>query len=159
MAMSKMPAKRPIGRPTKMTQKVVATIAQAISFGLTDEEAASLVKVSDLTMTKWRKIPEFVRAIKTETSQRLLFRMQRIERGEEGWQGTAWCLERMYPARFAKPEIQLSISNNYTQNNLSISVTVSEAKEIEAFAEPVRQSVKDMFASYKPQQIGNGAAK
>jgi hypothetical protein len=32
----------------------------------------------------------------------------RIERGEPGWQGTAWFLERCYPKRFSKPELQLA---------------------------------------------------
>lgn len=148
------------GRPTKMTRALVAKIAEALSFGLSDEEAADVAGISDLTLTTWRKRPDFLRDIKHAVSARLLLRLKRIDAGEDGWQGTAWCLERMYPTRFAKPEIQLSFHSNYTQNNLSISVTVSEAKEIEAIAEPVRQSVKDMFASYKPALgNGNGAAK
>jgi hypothetical protein len=32
-------------------------------------------------------------------------RLAKIERGESGWQGTAWALERIYPTRFARPEI------------------------------------------------------
>jgi hypothetical protein len=138
-----------------MTRPLVAKIAEALSFGLSDQEAADVAGIDDLTITRWRKIPSFCRDIKFAISARLLLRLKRIEAGEDGWQGTAWTLERMYPTRFAKPEIQLSFHSNYTQNNLSISVTVSEAKEIEAIAEPVRQSVKDMFAQYKPQ-LGNG---
>ena len=38
------------------------------------------------------------------TAQRLLLRLERIEAGEQGWQGTAWALERLHPARFARPE-------------------------------------------------------
>jgi hypothetical protein len=30
----------------------------------------------------------------------------------DGWQGTSWCLERLYANRFARPEVQLNIQNN-----------------------------------------------
>lgn len=35
-------------------------------------------------------------------------RLAKIERGESGWQGTAWALERIYPKRFSRPDIQLA---------------------------------------------------
>jgi hypothetical protein len=64
-------------------------------------------------------------------------------------------LERRYPSQFAKPEVQLSLTNNFTQNNLSLSINLGEAKAIEAAAEPVRSRVKEMFKTYKPL-LGNG---
>ena len=39
-------------------------------------------------MTEWRKDPEFSGAIKRATAERLLLRLERIEAGEQGWQGT-----------------------------------------------------------------------
>jgi hypothetical protein len=30
----------------------------------------------------------------------------------EGWQGTAWLLERLYVNRFSKPELQIAIQTN-----------------------------------------------
>jgi hypothetical protein len=44
------------------------------------------------------------------TAERLLLRLERIEAGEQGWQGTAWALERLYPARFARPEVMNQIA-------------------------------------------------
>jgi glutamate formiminotransferase/formiminotetrahydrofolate cyclodeaminase len=44
-------------------------------------------------------------AIEKATAERLLTRLERIEAGEQGWQGTAWALERIYPHRFARPEV------------------------------------------------------
>jgi len=81
----------------------------------------------------------------------------RIERGEDGWVGTAWLLERFYPSRFAKPEVQISLQNNFNQtvNALTITITPQEVREIEAVAEPVRQSVKALYAAHRPNQ-GNG---
>jgi hypothetical protein len=62
------------------------------------------------TITEWRKDPEFSGAIKRATAQRLLLRLERIEAGEQGWQGTAWALERIYPHRFARPEVMNQIA-------------------------------------------------
>ena len=93
------------GRPTKRTPELVAKIADAIAIGLTDEEAGLLVGINPDTMTEWRKNPEFSGAIKRATAERLLMRLERIEAGEQGWQGTAWALERLYP--LVKPQEDL----------------------------------------------------
>ena len=82
------------GRPTKRTPEVVAKIAEAVAIGLTDREAGLLAGVRHDTMTEWRKDPEFSEAMERATAQRLLLRLERIEAGEQGWQGTAWALER-----------------------------------------------------------------
>ena len=98
------------GRPTKRTPEVVAKIAKAVSIGLTDGEAALLAGINPDTMTEWRKDSEFSGAIKRATAKRLLMRLDRIEAGEQGWQGTAWALERLYPERFARPEVMNQIA-------------------------------------------------
>jgi hypothetical protein len=109
-------AKHPGGRPTKRTSEITARIAEATSFGLTDEEAAAIVGIDDLTLTRWRKIPEFCRAIKSAVAARKLTRLKRIDAGGPGWQGTAWSLERQYPERFARPEIQLNLGRASTDS-------------------------------------------
>lgn len=66
-------------------------------------------------------------------------------------------MERLYGARFAKPEVQIAFNNNsVTQNFLSITVSPQEIREIEAVAEPVRESVRAMYERYRPQALGNG---
>jgi len=101
------------GRPTKRTPEVVAKIAEAVAVGLTDREAGLLAGDRHDTMTEWRKDPEFSEAIERATAQRLLLRLGRVEAGEQGWQGTAWALERLHPARFARPEVlnQIAVVN------------------------------------------------
>jgi hypothetical protein len=103
------------GRPTKRTPEVVAKIAESVASGLTDEEASLLAGVNPDTMTEWRKDPEFSGAIKRATAQRLKLRLERIEAGEAGWQGTAWALERIYPKRFSRPDVQFAQQINVGQ--------------------------------------------
>jgi hypothetical protein len=42
----------PAGRPTKQTKQIVAQIAEAISFGLTNDEAAD-AGIDDITFVRW----------------------------------------------------------------------------------------------------------
>jgi hypothetical protein len=99
--------KHPGGRPSKRTEKITEQICEGISYGLTDEEVAALVGVDDSTLTRWKKEPEFCGAIKKAQAMRLLIRLKRIEKGESGWQGTAWAMERQNPERFGSPEARL----------------------------------------------------
>jgi hypothetical protein len=98
------------GRPTKRTSEVVAKVAAAIASGLTDREARIIAGIRHDTMTEWRKDREFSEAIEKATAERLRRRLERIEAGEQGWQGTAWTLERIYPHRFARPEVMNQIA-------------------------------------------------
>jgi hypothetical protein len=99
--------RRPGGRPTKRTAKITEQICEGISYGLTDEEVAALVGIDDYTLTRWKKDPEFCGAIKNAQATRLLIRLKRIEKGEPGWQGTAWAMERQDPERFGSPAARL----------------------------------------------------
>jgi hypothetical protein len=117
---SKPEAKRAEGRPTKRTPEITAEIAEAISFGLTDEKAADLVGIARDTLIEWRKIPEFSDTIKRADAARDLDRLRRIDLGAPGWQGPAWHLERKYPQRYARPEIQLQFVNKESKPDFRI---------------------------------------
>ena len=145
------------GAPTEQTAEVVEKISHAIALSLADDEAAAFAGISDMTLTTWRRDPEFLGKIKNAVSTRLAMRLSRIESGTDGWQGTAWLLERLYPSRFSRPEVQISLQNNFNQtvNALSITIAPQEIREIEAVAEPVRASVRQMFDKYRPNH-GNG---
>jgi hypothetical protein len=99
--------KHPGGRPSKRTPEITDKICDSISYGLTDEEVAALVGIDDSTLTRWKKDSEFCGAIKKAVAMRKLDRLKRIEKGEPGWQGTAWAMERLYPKEFSRPEVQL----------------------------------------------------
>src|SRR3984893_137607 len=99
--------KHPGGRPTKRTPEITDQICEAISYGLTDEEVAAMVGIDDSTLTRWKKDSEFCGAIKKAVAMRKLDRLKRIEKGEPGWQGTAWTMEHLSPKEFSRPEVQL----------------------------------------------------
>ena len=113
--MRKKPPKRN-GRPSKLTPAVMAKIKEAFAYGLTDEQTASIVGVSEVTMTLWKRKPAFMAEIRGAVNERLIFRLKRIEAGENGWQGCGWILERLLPRQWAKPEILVAIQNNMQLN-------------------------------------------
>ena len=100
--------KHPGGRPTKRTPAMVAKIADAVAAGLPDEYVAALAGIDRPTFSEWRHDKEFSDTIKAAEASRLQKRLARVEAGENGWQGTAWFLERRYPREFSRPELQFN---------------------------------------------------
>jgi hypothetical protein len=143
-----------IGRPTKLTPAIQAQIAELFFLAFTDEQIALIVGISAKTIQRARN-GTFCPTIKIAELKREAIYRKKIWAAKGFWQGAAWFLERKYPQQFAKPEIQLSFNNSYTQNNLSISITNAEAKAIEKEANPIRDAVSSMFQKYRPA-LGNG---
>jgi hypothetical protein len=145
----------PVGRPTVFTPALIKRVAECFFDGLTDEETALLCEIDEKTIRRARA-GSFCPAIKKAEAARLQKYILKIRDGKQrDWVRIAWFLERRYPERFARPEIQLSFSNSYTQNNLSINISSGEAKQIESEAKPVRDYVSSMFHKYRPA-LGNG---
>jgi hypothetical protein len=135
------------GRPTKKTPETVTRISQAISFGLTDEETSALVDIEPETLRVWQKDPEFSGAIKKAVAARLVKRLERIEKGGNCWQGCAWLAERLYPTRYAKPEVQISLNTASGEGNHGHVITISleKAERIETQAAPIREAARRML--------------
>jgi hypothetical protein len=113
------------GRPTKKTPEIIERIAEAINFGLTNEEVCELVGIEAHTLVNWYKDSEFFSATKRAAATRLVKRLKRIERGEPGWQGTAWIVERLMSNRHSPPEVQISLSNGAQEHRGAIKLTIS----------------------------------
>ncbi len=143
------------GRPPKLTPALIEKLAELFFLAFNDAQVALYTGISERTIRRYRA-GDFCPAIKKAEIDREIAYRKKIWASGPNWCGVAWFLERKYPTQFAKPEIQLSFQSNYTQNNLSIHITSSEAKQIEAEAAPIRDSVKKMFASYRPAQLENG---
>jgi len=139
------------------TKALTHAIAESISLGLTDEESALIAGIKPETLCRWRRIPEFDQALKRATAIRLQDRLFLINSRVENWQAIGWLIERQFPTRFSKPEVQISLSNsfNHTVNALSITISPEEAREIEARAAPERVKVRRMVDEYQLRR-GNG---
>jgi hypothetical protein len=145
----------PAGRPTKLTSALISQIAELFWLAFTDQQVAEFVGLHERTIRRYRAGDLCPEIKKAELAREMPYR-KRIWDGTGNWCGAAWMLERKYPTQFAKPEIQLSFNNSYTQNNLSINISSGEAKQIEQEAKPVRDYVSSMFQQYRP---GNGNGK
>jgi hypothetical protein len=156
----------PAGRPTVFTPALIKRVAECFFDGLNDEETSLLCDINVRTIHKAREFgksadpkspyAQFFAAIKKAEAARLQKYILKIRDGKQrDWVRIAWFLERRYPERFARPEIQLSFNNSYTQNNLSINISGAEAKQIEQEAKPIRDDVSSMFQNYRPAS-GNG---
>jgi hypothetical protein len=131
----------------------------AISKGAPYKIACLACGISEDAFTDWRrKDPGFARQVEEASGKMALRLLGKIEKqADENFSAAAWLLERRFVETFARPEVQLNLiqQNNTIVNALSISISPQEVREIEAQAEPVRQSVKALYAAYRPNQ-GNG---
>jgi hypothetical protein len=138
---------------------MVARIAKAISLGLNDEETAALVRIDRHTLLEWNKDPEFSATIKSAVADRMVKRLEQIEKGGNGWQGCAWLTERLFPTRYAKPEVQISLNSASGQGNHPHVITISleEAERIEAQAAPIREMARQLLEEYLQRRNGAGS--
>lgn len=152
-----------MARPTKLTPAVQKKIAECFFLAFNDEQTALVCGISTRTIERARH-GEFCRAIKVAEMAKEAAYRQKIWRGSKGWQGAAWFLERKYPTQFSRPEVQLNLGIVNNHNQLSITLTGSEARAIEDKAQASRQRVEDMLSRYRPggdgesvpTQDGNG---
>jgi hypothetical protein len=105
----------------------MAQLAEAISFGLTDEEACACAGISTDSLNRWKEIPEFNEILFTAKAHRKLGRLKNIEQGAKNWQSNCWLLERSEPAKYGRPEVQLAI--NQTTNNLTLVASVELSRQ------------------------------
>jgi hypothetical protein len=86
------------------------------SLVLPDKSVADLIGVEPSTLFRWKQRPAFANAIKSAVAARQLGRLRKVENAEPGWQSACWALERHLPERFARPEVQIPISNQQQVN-------------------------------------------
>jgi hypothetical protein len=148
------------GRPGKRTPQLEKALLAAIETGAPYRIACAACSISEDSFTEWRrKDPVFAAQVEKAAGKTALRLLKKIEKcADENFSAAAWILERRFPSDFSRPEVQLNLiqQNNVTENHLSITITESEVREIEAVADPIREKVRAMMESYRPEAIGNG---
>jgi hypothetical protein len=141
------PGENPGGRPSVLESdpKLQEKIAECFLLGLTDEQTALDCDISVSTVNRLRK-GKFCQAVKRAELAREKIYRQKVWDGENGWQGTAWFLERKYPQQFSRPEVQLNLQNN-TQVNVAAGfvITVEKSQELERRTQALEAKAEKLF--------------
>ena len=117
---ARLPAKRPIGRPSNKTAENCRKLLEVIRTGLPLKFAAASVGIGYDALNLWReKDPEFSKEVELARLASVKERWDAIQAAAKGnagtpgdWHAAAWSVERTWPADFGKPEIQLNVQNN-----------------------------------------------
>jgi hypothetical protein len=103
---------------TKITEELIAAIAQAVRRDMPNIEACALFRIGESTFYTWKTAGEkdieagidslyacFVKAIKAAESEAIeesLAMIRSASKEGKNWQARAWILERCYRKRFAQ---------------------------------------------------------
>jgi len=102
--------KRGPGQPTKYNEERVAIILAALQAGNFKCVAAQMAGIHVDTLNEWEhRHPEFSEAVKRADAEAEAYHVERISKGERGWQSSAWWLERKHRNRWgaeAQPKDQ-----------------------------------------------------
>jgi hypothetical protein len=149
-----------MGRRTKKTPQTIAALLKAISTGAPYVICCKAVGIHFDTFMGWKQTdPEFASKVEQTSAKAAMRLLGKIEeQATNNFSACAWILERRFPELFSRPEVQLNLQTNVVQNNLTITLAPEEARTIEARAAPIRESVRKMFAEYRPtmRDGGNG---
>ena len=116
-------------RQIHLTEKTLKKIAEALFLAYTAEQAAYLGGISERTLARIRKTEAWQKIEQKALELERPFRV-RVWKGEPGWQGAAWMLERKYPGQLSRPEIQLSLNTGNTTTNNTIVITAEQAANL-----------------------------
>lgn len=117
------PEKNRGGRPSKIRDEAVAKrLVQGLLRGMTPDLACDLAGIAPSTFYLWMKQGKedaeagldtehfrFSERIKKAIATALYKMLGKIKRGGEGWQGSAWVVERRWRETYARPaQVELS---------------------------------------------------
>jgi hypothetical protein len=137
----------------KKTKETVDALLQAIATGAPYVICCRAVGIHVDTFHGWRQTdPEFETQVEQTAAKAALRLLGKIEeQATNNFSACAWILERRFPELFSRPEIQLNLgAQNGAGAGLTINITAGEAKQLESTAEPIRESVREMFNKYRP---------
>lgn len=107
-----------MARPSKLNEELIINIGKNLAKGLPLITTCDLLGITTMSISNWSKIGEddfnndidslysdLFYTIKKSKAEFESFANDRIVNGEQGWQGTAWWLERTRPQYMPKQEI------------------------------------------------------
>jgi hypothetical protein len=146
----------PGGRPKAITKELENTIAELFFLAFTDEQVATYTGISSKSIQRMR-LGDLCPAIKIAELHRERIYRKKIWNAKGFWQGAAWFLERKYPTQFSRPEVQLQINNNTTNQtvNNTLVVTAEVAHGISTRVKEVDMKIEKLLKD-KRGQNGNG---
>lgn len=129
------------GRPPTLTLEKVKAVGDLIAMGLTEEQACRAEGVNPSTFgPACSRNPEFGNALKDAQAHFLKSAVRLIASGVQGWQGTAWLLERRHKAQFARVE-NTHGQSTATAANVAAEIlsALAEAAQANPMLVPIRQ--------------------
>jgi hypothetical protein len=151
------PGENPGGRPSVLEKdpKLQERIAECFLLGLTDEQTALDCNISVATVTRLRQ-GKFCKAVKRAELAREKIYRQKVWDGKNGWQGTAWFLERKYATQFAKPEILLAVNQQVSTGPTNVVVIGPERARILASRHEQLRAKSIALLDARQTSAGNG---
>ena len=116
-----------MAKQVKWTKALVDLISEHLFLAFTDQQIAYVAEISERTYHRLKASPEWQQVKRAELA-REAFHRRRIWKGEPGWQGAAWMLERKYASQLSKPEVQLSLNTGASVTNNTLVITAEQAQ-------------------------------
>ena len=116
-----------MAKQVKWTKALVDLISEHLFLAFTDQQIAYVAEISERTYHRLKASPEWQQVKRAELA-REAFHRRRIWKGEPGWQGAAWMLERKYASQLSKPEVQLSLNTGANVTNNTLVITAEQAQ-------------------------------
>ena len=140
------------GKKIQLTENTLKKIAECLFLAFTAEQAAAIAGLHRNTLLKLRQTEQWAKVQQWALQLEIPYR-KRVWKGEPGWQGAAWMLERKYAAQLAKPELQLQVnaSSQQTTNNVLI-VSAERAASLTSRASSMEGELNKLLAAKQPGQ-------
>jgi hypothetical protein len=142
---------KPTGRPSKITTDLIDKISDCFLVAFTDEQTALYCGIDRKTVYRMR-VAGFCPAVKIAELKKEMIYRQKVWNATGFWQGAAWFLERKYPTQFSRPEIQLAINTQVT-NNTAIVITTQQLGKVN---ERIVQAEGKLVDYFDQKSNGNG---
>ncbi len=114
-----------IGRPSVMTEALLAKLKECFLMGFTDEEACAAVGIARSTLSEYKKLnPDFSDNVHAWKSNPIIKAKFTLYKALDDPKIAMWYLERKCPEEFSLRYIIQHTQNQFTQNNIVIEYVV-----------------------------------